>query len=80
MVDEAEWYESLKERINQMLWMILPGETTLSDAEAVAVEAHQAIVDTAERLGIGGPTTSTQAAQSPAPHSSDRERTRCAHE
>lgn len=40
----------LKVRINNLLWMYLPADTTLRDAETVACEVFWKIVDAKKRL------------------------------
>jgi len=47
--ERGEWEEKetfpdwAKERINEMLWQILPPSTTLLDAENLAIEIHDKI-------------------------------------
>lgn len=52
-VDRAEMLNDAKQRINNLLWVILPESTTLRRAEAIACDIH-ALVQKEWDAGEGG--------------------------
>lgn len=44
-MEEVQWYENLKPEINNFLWMRLPAETTLAQAEDIAMKVFNAMIE-----------------------------------
>lgn len=44
-VDTEQMPENTKELINNLLWMILPGHTTLREADDIALDLWQKVVN-----------------------------------
>ena len=55
MLDHNEafkyWRECGKEDINKILWTLLPGYTTLDEADTIAIKIHNIIDECWERKG-----------------------------